>query len=112
MTIVIPTKSRRGWTQNEEMTLKDAVDSRGGHHHATTEEFSWGQVAALVPGMSTKQCKDKWVNSLRPGLSFEEWTLQEQWVLIAAHLNLGTEWKKISVQFLPHRAENSIKNHW
>ena len=70
MTIVIPTKSKRGWTQNEEMALKDAVDSRGGHHHATTEEFSWGQVAALVPGMSTKQCKDKWVNSLRLGLSF------------------------------------------
>jgi hypothetical protein len=100
-----------GWEESELGALFDAVTAHQGS--GATLEVDWKKIASRVSGRGAKQCKEKWANSLRPGLSLKEgWTLQEDYVLITAHSRLGTKWQSISEQFLPHRPENGIKNHW
>ena len=102
----------KGWASSEEMNLINAMKGSSGSNQAEESKVDWRAISELVPGKSAKQCKEKWINSLRPGLSFEKWTLQEDYVLILSHAELGTKWQRISEQFLPHRPENGIKNHW
>jgi hypothetical protein len=105
-----------GWEESELDALVAAVTAyqgSGATPKVDWKEVDWKKIASWVSGRRAKQCKEKWANSLRPGLSLKEgWTLQEDYVLITAHSRLGTKWQSISEQFLPHRPENGIKNHW
>jgi hypothetical protein len=40
------------WTKEEDSTLKDAAEKHNGKN--------WAPIAALVPGRTTRQCRDKW----------------------------------------------------
>jgi hypothetical protein len=40
------------WTEDEDIKLKDAVQTHGGKN--------WGAIATLVPGRTRKQCRDRW----------------------------------------------------
>jgi hypothetical protein len=42
----------RKWTADEDSKLKDAVQTNGGKH--------WAATAALVPGRTRTQCRDRW----------------------------------------------------
>jgi hypothetical protein len=53
------TTERKGkWTAEEDSTLKDAAEKHNG--------TNWAAIAALVPGRTTRQCRDKWVKYLDP----------------------------------------------
>jgi hypothetical protein len=49
------------WTDDEDSKLKDAVQTHGGKN--------WGAIAALVPGRTTKQCRDRWKKHMDPNRS-------------------------------------------
>jgi hypothetical protein len=50
---------RRGtWTEDESMKLQDAVQTHGGKN--------WHKIAALVPGRTISQCRDRWRDALDP----------------------------------------------
>jgi myb proto-oncogene protein len=50
--------SRGGWSADEEIKLKDAVQLHGGKN--------WAAIAALVPGRTMQQCSNKWQDVLDP----------------------------------------------
>lgn len=66
---------------------------------------------ATSPARRAPQCREKWKNDLRPGLTKEPWSLQEEFMLALAHSKFGNCWSEVA-KFLPRRAENTIKNHW
>lgn len=51
------------WTSEEVEQLQNAVELDGG----TPETIDWVVVAKHVPGRSSKQCREKYRNDLRPG---------------------------------------------
>jgi myb proto-oncogene protein len=58
--ITLPAGRRGSWTVLEDNKLKDAVQAHGGKN--------WGAIAALVPGRTQSQCRNRWHNILDPSI--------------------------------------------
>ena len=72
---------------------------------------NWSLVCQTVPGRSGKQCRERWINQLCPALNKDNWTPQEDAILIQQQRIHGNFWTKIA-QFLPGRSANNVKNRW
>ena len=60
---------KSGWTPEEDGNLQIIVSQLG----AT----NWAQIASLLPGRISKQCRERWINHLDPNLSKRMWTAEE-----------------------------------
>ena len=73
---------------------------------------SWVLTAKqLGSGRTGKQCRERWLNHLRPDLNKGPWTAEEDAALVEAHRAVGNRWSEIARR-LPGRPENAIKNRW
>lgn len=72
---------------------------------------NWDQIAEVVPGLTGRQCRDRFRNYLMPNLNNGPWTRQEDILLIEKFHEIGPHWSKIASYF-PDRSSNNIKNRW
>lgn len=96
-------KKRKYFTEEEDQLLIAAAISYN--------QSSWNTISQCIPGKTSKQCRDRWMNYLRPSLKFDPWTNQEDSLLISLVNIHGTHWTKMK-QYFPGRSTNSIKNRW
>ena len=91
------------WTSDEDNLLKMMVKNQGTNN--------WSLIAQSIPGRTGKQCRERWLNQLRPELNKNNWTPQEDAILIQQQQIHGNMWTKIA-QYLPGRSANNVKNRW
>lgn len=69
----------------------------------------WSKIAAVLTSRTGKQIRERYINVLRPDISHEEWTEEEERKLMELGEKLGKKWCKI-VAYLPGRTETQVKN--
>jgi hypothetical protein len=68
-------------------------------------------IAQGIAGRNGKQCRARWMNQLCPSLNEDNWTPQEDMILVQQQRVYGNVWSQIA-QFLPGRSRNAVKNRW
>jgi hypothetical protein len=96
------------WTSDEDITLKDAVETHGGK--------SWDEIAALVPGRTRTQCSSRWhgldCSIDRANGHTGRWTDDEVIKLKAAVQTHGDkDWVAISA-LVPGRTKKQCWDKW
>jgi hypothetical protein len=91
------------WSVEQDAQLIAAIQEVG--------QSSWSEVAALVPGRTGKQCRERWLDKLSPDLLKDDWSAEEDSILLTKQEELGHAWAKIR-EFLPGRSIGAVKNRW
>lgn len=71
----------------------------------------WPMIAKFVKGRTSKQCRDRYMNYLKPGLSVNEWTTEEDNFLLDLYKKFGPKWGVIN-KFFNSRNQISLKNRF
>ena len=64
------------------------------------------------PLRTGKQCRERWVNSLRPGVKKGAWTREEEQKIELLHDTFGPKWSCIAKLLSSSRSDNDVKNKW
>jgi hypothetical protein len=107
--IALTAGSTGTWTEDEDLTLKAAVQTHGGKN--------WNKIAAMVPGRTKIQCNTRWHHALDPIIALTAgstgaWTEDEDLKLQAAvKIHGGKNWNKIAA-LVPGRTTTQCRDRW
>jgi hypothetical protein len=91
------------FTREEDEKLRFLVRELG-----TSE---WVAIAGQMRTRTTRQCRERWQNYLRPDIKNGPWTEEEEELLVAKYREYGPIWRAIAL-FFPKRTDVDIKNCW
>lgn len=95
------------WKPDEDEKLLELIESQG----LPTGPSDWGLIARLMDGRTQSQCRSRWKNYLRPDVSREPWTAEEDARLLELQARQGNTWSCFVEQF-PGRTYHAIKNRF
>jgi hypothetical protein len=87
--------------QQEDILLIAAVRS-----HGTAD---WSLIATAMPGRTARQCRERWNNYVNPSLNNEEWTDDEDALLLEKFREFGPK-RHLIARYFKGRARNKIRN--
>jgi hypothetical protein len=97
------TKIRRiKFTEQEDSHLRALVGQFG--------VTNWNLIASQMPGRIARQCRDRWNHYLTPKHSSEQWTPDEDRLLIQRLQHCGPRWSDIAA-ISPNRKDIAVRNH-
>jgi hypothetical protein len=97
------------WAEDEDDKLKDAVQMHGGKN--------WKDIAALVPGRTITQCRQRWHDALNPSIALTAgrtgtWVEDEGTKLKdAVQIRGAKDWAVINA-FVPGRTKKQCWRRW
>ncbi|TYZ68760.1 hypothetical protein PybrP1_007007 [[Pythium] brassicae (nom. inval.)] len=100
--VLAPGLVKGHWSPQEDDLLRRLVAS---------EQKNWGEVAAKIPGRTSKQCRERWHNHLDPSIVRGAYTAEEDRIILEAQARLGNRWSVIAAM-LPGRTEDAVKIRW
>ena len=103
--VIQPGIKKGKWSKEEDKILFDWVNKNGPNY--------WGKLSSqnLIMGRTSKQIRDRWINSLHPTFNKIKWDLKNEKILLEKYLIYGSSWTKIS-KFIENSSENIIKNRF
>jgi Myb-like DNA-binding domain len=95
-------RNKRMWTPAEDALLQRV---------AGEEPENWNLIGAAVPGRTGKQCRERWLNNLRPNVRKGHWTREEDELILREQAVRGNAWSAIA-RLLAGRSDNATKNRY
>ena len=80
------------WTIEEDRKLFKWIKEQGPNN--------WSNCSEYIKARTGKQCRERWFNSLHPGLKKGVWNPEEDLIIFEKYKIYGTKWSKISFFFL------------
>jgi myb proto-oncogene protein len=111
------TTVNRRWTLEEDAKLTSAVANTRKKKWGSDYKTDWATVAALVPGRTARQCKQKWKDGLDPSIDRTtgrkgRWTEDEDIKLKdAVQTHGGKDWSVIAAM-VPARTIIQCRGRW
>lgn len=96
-------KPHSKFSEEEDSLLRELVNAHG--------ENSWIEIASLMPGRNSRQCRERWLNYLSPHLNTKTWTSEEDSLLLEKQKEFGTSWVRIS-KYFEGRTDQMCKNRF
>ena len=75
--VLNPNVIKGPWRQEEDDTLRELVERFGSKH--------WSRIARQVHWRNDKQCRERWINHLKPDICKEPWSREEEEILLNAY---------------------------
>lgn len=100
---VRPKSMKNKFTESEDQKLIALVKKFGAK--------DWINISALMETRNPRQCRERWKNYLNPELRKDEWTKEEDELLLEKHNEFGGKWNKIA-KFFSNRSDNGLRNRW
>ena len=91
------------FTKQEDAILLEQVNKLGAK--------KWNTIAQALPGRTSRQCRDRFMNYLNNSLVNGPWTEDEDILLEQKYEEYGPQWSFITT-FFKGRSSNNIKNRW
>ena len=94
------------WSQDEDQKLIFILQS-----HLSTYPIKWSHVAKFVKDRTGKQCRERYVNHLKPQVKNDSWSPVEDAHVFRMFKCYGSKWA-LMAKALQGRTDNSIKNRF
>lgn len=94
------TVCKRSWSIHEDNKLRAFFDQFGP---------DWKNMD--IPDRTVKQCRERWNNVLDPNLKKNNWTPEEDQIILAMQKQVGNRWSEIATK-LVGRADVAVKNRY
>lgn len=95
-------KGKRLWTPEEDEKLRRL---------AGDSPENWNVISIELVGRTGKQCRERWLNHLRPDIRKGGWTEEEDRIIIQEQRRHGNKWSYIARK-LHGRSDNAVKNRY
>ena len=95
--------TKRSWNSSEDKSLKQYVSTYG--------ENNWKLVSYYVPNRTQKQCRERWFMALDPKIKRDEWSSEEDEIVLKKQKEIGNKWVDIA-KLLPGRVKIAVKNRF
>ncbi|KAK8846465.1 hypothetical protein M9Y10_020487 [Tritrichomonas musculus] len=96
-------RPKKTFTPEEDQTINLVVRLFGNRN--------WEMISTFLKGRTAKQCRDRYMNYLRPEFENIEWTQIEDDLILELYSKHGSKWSLIS-KYFPNRSQISIKNRY
>ena len=91
------------FTEDEDRRIKDLVRVYG--------DNCWSKLASFFFNRCGRQLKERWFNYLAPNVNKDDWTPEEEELLLQKLQECGKKWRKISC-FFKGRTDVHLKNRF
>lgn len=71
----------------------------------------WKTLASCMPGRTARQCRERWKYYLDPATTSNDWTVEEDNLLLSKYRDMGTKWSLMSKYFVNKNGIN-LKNRF
>eukprot|EP00934_Nitzschia_sp_Nitz4_P008988 Nitzschia sp. Nitz4//scaffold35_size145790//76406//77245//NITZ4_003031-RA/size145790-processed-gene-0.202-mRNA-1//1//CDS//3329549127//8978//frame0 len=106
----ITKRRRQAWSKKEDDHLNVLVKWQP-HSRIVWTDIARELNQRLNTSRSGKQCRERWLNHLRPNIKKGDWSPREESMIFTMHEQYGPKWT-IMAKLLPNRSENDIKNKY
>ena len=96
-------KSRNVFTLYEDILLMKSIEKHS--------DLDWKQISSEFSNRTPRQCRERWVYYLSQERSKENWSTEEDELLIKLVNQNGKKWSELKI-FFPKRTYSDIKNRW
>lgn len=91
------------FTPEEDKKLVELVNN--------STDVDWNKIAAQFTNRNPRQCRERWQNYLNPSLTNNNWTEEEDQLILERFKEMGPHWNAIGRTFVG-RSGNAVRNRY